>query len=602
MKTQLNTRPNILKAGLILIICSLIGSCVKLTPEPLSFFAPENVFVDKAGLESGLVTCRKQMKFEWVGDAFDAGTCRTPIVYEYAFSDLSVIGSPETKEIHNLVTQLTPTTNFNLHLRYWLLGWDGIKYANTVISGVNIATFESEEEKNAILAEGYFHRAYWYYLLVNQFGDMPLVLEAVTAPKLDYKTASRHKILTQMKEDMEFSVKWLPMTAPAGAVSRAAGEHMLAKVDLALGDFQGAVDAATRCIENYGHKLMTERFGVNAGQAGLDVFNDLFNEDNISSPENKEGLFVVQERFGIPGDGSENGSFRMRNFVPYWSNGGIVKTPDGKQGTTYDAAPYDGYEEVDSLGRGIAKIRPSNYGQYDIWQDCGTDIRHNANNWYDKSRLWYNRPPSKGGSATWFGKPIQQKFVSDTIRCFFSFPIVKILIHKDDLNKGKSPSGGFTDSYVFRLAETYLIRAEAYWWMHNAAKATADVNAIRSRAKAPLLSNVTLDDILDERARELYLEEHRKSELTRIAYLKAQLHQDGYTMENFSTKNWYYDRVMAKNNFYGTEYFYSTNAYIMKPYHVLWPIPLNWILANSGAHINQNLGYPGSESNVPPEE
>ncbi|SEA36518.1 Starch-binding associating with outer membrane [Arachidicoccus rhizosphaerae] len=583
------------------VLAGSIG-CVKLDPEPLSFYAPENVFTDQAGLESALVTCRKQQKVEFVGDAFDAGTCRTPIVYEYAFSDMDVIGSPETKEIHNLETQLTPTSNYSLYMRYWLLGWDGITYANTVISNVPNATFESEEAKNAILAEGYFHRAYWYYLLVNEFGDVPLSLDEVTTPKLDFKTASRTKILKQMKSDMEFAVQWLPITVQPGQVNRAAGEHMLAKIDLALGDFQDAIDAATRCIENYGNHLMTSRFGVNANVDSLDVFNDLFNPDNISASENKEGLYVVQERYGITGNGSENGSYRMRNLVPYWSNGSSVKTPDGKQGTTYDVSPYDGYDEVAKLGRGIAKIRPSNYYQYEVWANSGTDMRHNSNNWFDKSRLYYNRPAAKGGSATWFGKPIQAAFVSDTIRCYFSFPTVKVLIYKDDINVGGSPSGGYTDSYVFRLAETYLIRAEAYWWLNNIPKATEDVNTIRARANAPLLSNVTIDDIFDERARELFLEEHRKSELTRVAFLMAQEGKNGYSISNFSEKNWYYDRVMAKNNFYGTQYFYSTNSYVMKPYHVLWPIPENWILANSEGHINQNIGYPGAENNVAPEQ
>ena len=74
---------------------------------------------------------------------------------------------------------------------------------------------------------------------------------------------------------------------------------------------------------------------------------------------------------------------------------------------------------------------------------------------------------------------------------------------------------------------------------------------------------------MHERARELYIEEHRKVELTRIAFLKAQLGKDGYSLSNFSEKNWYYDRVMEKNNFCAEQYFYSTNAFIMKPYHVL---------------------------------
>ena len=97
----------------ITAIWLLIGasSCVDLTPEPLSFYAPENTFMDKEGLDALLVTSRKQIKWEWFGDAFNAGYCETPIVYEYAFSDLSVIGSPPVKEIHDLKTQLTPTAN-----------------------------------------------------------------------------------------------------------------------------------------------------------------------------------------------------------------------------------------------------------------------------------------------------------------------------------------------------------------------------------------------------------------------------------------------------------------------------------------------------------
>lgn len=590
------------KISFLLILTALVSSCVDLSPEPLSFYAPENTLIDKSGLDALLVTSRKQIKWEWFGDAFNAGHCETPIVYEYAFSDVSVMGSPETKEIHNLETQLTPTTNASLHMRYWDLSWNGIKYANTVISRIDNATFTSEEERNAILSEAYFHRAYWYYILTHQWGDVPLILEEVTNPKLDFYTASRWTILEQMKEDLEFAVQWLPVSVKPGAVNRAAGEHLLAKIYLSVGEFQNAADAATRCINDYGLKLMTSRFGVNASNPKLDVFNDLFNEDNISSSENKEAIFVVQERFGIQGNVADNGSARMRNFVPYWSNGSAIRTPDGKPGTTYDAAPYAGYEQLDSLGRGIAKIRPTNYSQYEIWSGAGNDLRRNSNNWYDISRLWYNRPATKGGSATWFGKPVQREFVSDSMRCYFSFPIVKVLIYKDDINRGRTPSGGFTDSYVFRLAETYLMRAEAYWWLGQAGKAAADVNAVRSRVNAPLLDNVTLDQILDERARELYLEEHRKIELTRIAFLKARLNKDGYSLNNFSEKNWYYDRIMDKNNFFKEEYFYSTNAFVMKPYHVLYPVPLTAITSNSQGHINQNVGYPGAETNIPVEQ
>ena len=253
----------------------------------------------------------------------------------------------------------------------------------------------------------------------------------------------------------------------------------------------------------------------------------------------------------------------------------------------------------------MAKIRPTNYAQYELLKDRGNDIRYNENNWFDKSRITYNRPKSKGGSEKYFGKPVDPKYCTDTMRCYFSFPIVKVLIDKDDPNKGgKVPIGGYTDQYIFRLAETYLNRAEARWWQGNIKGATEDINEIRNRAKATPLpeSSATLEDILDERARELFLEDHRKTELTRIAFLKAKLGIDGYSLDNFSEKNWYYDRVMEKNNFFKDKYFYSTNAFIMEPYHVLWPIPQNAIESNTQGRINQNYGYDGYEDNIPVDE
>ena len=157
------------------------------------------------------------------------------------------------------------------------------------------------------------------------------------------------------------------------------------------------------------------------------------------------------------------------------SNYTFIWAMDGKNGTTDASGIYDGYEQLEELGRGLAKIRPTNYAQYELWKDCGDDMRHNSNNWYDKSRIKYNLPASKGGSAAYFGQPVNPAYCTDTMRCYFSFPIVKVLIDKDDPNAGgKVPVGGFTDQYIFRLAETYLNRAEAYWWLGKNDLATED--------------------------------------------------------------------------------------------------------------------------------
>src|SRR5690606_22465794 len=117
--------------------------------------------------------------------------------------------------------------------------------------------------------------------------------------------------------------------------------------------------------------------------------------------------------------------------------------------------------------------------------------------------------------------------------------------------------GGQSDGHVYRLAESYLLRAEAYVWKGDLASAAADVNAVRARAGAAHYTpdQINIGTVLDERARELYYEEHRKTELTRMAYIfaktgKAAYNGKTYSQETFSENNFFYDRIMEKTDFY----------------------------------------------------
>ena len=144
--------------------------------------------------------------------------------------------------------------------------------------------------------------------------------------------------------------------------------------------------------------------------------------------------------------------------------------------------------------------------------------------------------------------------------------------------------GGNTDWYVMRLAETYLIRAEAYVWKGDMANAAADVNEVRTRAKcAPYTAaNMSIGTILDERARELYYEEGRKTELTRIAYLFAKTGKPyngkTYTLANFSTSNFMVDRILEKNVFYQNEFCYYPPGCISESVNTMYYGPFRNLL------------------------
>jgi hypothetical protein len=126
---------------------------------------------------------------------------------------------------------------------------------------------------------------------------------------------------------------------------------------------------------------------------------------------------------------------------------------------------------------------------------------------------------------------------------------------------------GFTyqDQYLFRLAETYLLRAEAHLGAGSPGLAAADLTTVRARSNASIVSSgqVNIDFILDERIRELGIEEKRLLTLMRLG-------------------KWY-DRVVMCNPFY---------ASAALPKYNLWPIPQSEIERNRGAVLAQNPLYP----------
>lgn len=83
---------------------------------------------------------------------------------------------------------------------YWDEGFKGIKYANIVLSRIDAGTYKDEAERNAVLGTAYFQRAYRYYKLTHQFGNVPFLDREYTEPKLDFYSHDRWSILEQLKK------------------------------------------------------------------------------------------------------------------------------------------------------------------------------------------------------------------------------------------------------------------------------------------------------------------------------------------------------------------------------------------------------------------
>lgn len=583
-------KPNRKNIITIILLSVFIQSCQDdwLEIRPLSFYAPENVYIDKAGLDAVLLTSRKNLRQDFYGFG-------NTNFHENLSSDLGV-DCADVASLQNFNTGLTPNGSgrFNLSNLAWNRAFNTIRNTSVAISRIDKPEWTSENEKNEILGEAFFHRAYWYYRLIHQYGDVPFISKEHTEPKLDFYTHSRKTILHKIRDDLEFAAAWVPESVEPGKINSAAVKHLLTKVYLANSQFDKAIETATSIINDGKYSMMTERFGNVANDDRFNVIWDLHQKENKSIPANTEGILVCQDKFGYP-DASTDGTASMRNFSPFWCRTGFFNDPDGRPATT--DAHYN--PQILAIGRGVGQFRPSNYFNYELWAGSEADLRHDSDtNWMPKNKVLVNNP-----NSAYYGQPLDINHLNslrDTFKAIYPWPHYKIYV--SDEIRPHQPIGGNSDWYIFRLAETYLLRAEAYFWKGELANGAADINKVRARSKAPLISaaDVSIDYILDERARELYLEEPRKTELTRIALIMAENNIDGYSLANFSEKNYWFDRVEEKN-FYNKGVTWLTNSYQISPYHVFWPIPQDAIDSNTKGRINQNIGYNGAGGNISPK-
>jgi hypothetical protein len=591
----------------VIALLMTANSCKEswLEPKPLSIFIPENTLVNESGFKAALASCANNMRPEFYEDG-------APIITENIFSEVAVEGTTDKfGPAVNMNILITPDANlnsgdFNRIGWYWDRGWLGIRLANTIISRLPEATF-NQTAKDIIKGKAFFYRAYQYYRLVHQFGDIPTSFKEIKEPKLDFQTVKREVILQRIKAELDTAAQFVPWVQDKGDVNKAAVLHLLTKVCLSLGLIDEAITASSAVIGNSSYRLVNSRFGADMGDTKKNVIWDLHRPANKASGINTEVVFLVTDRYGDQ-NATVGGVNTMRQALPFFTVNTIL-TPDGRVGMT----PNFGVE-IDlgsQFGRGIGRCRATGYATRDIWDD-DKDLRHDttSGNWMTMGQLVYNNPAIKGVSP-WYGRRLQlftnngalAVSTGDTIRTWFDWPHYKLFI-PDQI---RTPfQGGNSDWYVFRLAETYLLRAEAYWWKGDLASAAADVNAVRTRAKCSpyTAAQVDIGTILDERARELYYEEPRKTELTRVAFTFAKTGKPykgkTYNAGNFHLSNFWYDRVMEKNNFYRLNVKnVRGDAYTISPYHSLWPIPRPSILANPNGQINQNRGYSGSETNQP---
>lgn len=641
---------------LALFMCGILFSgCSEdfLKPNPLSFYEPTATFSTVSGLDAGMAICDRHLKLYWATDHNEMLTIGT----EYIFSELMVASATDKGNmLCDVANTLTPSVVDDEHQNLgrtnsiWFL-WDqtyyGIMYANTVIQFVDAVESLDEATKNAYKGRAYFHRAFRYYNLVFQFGDIPLVTKILEVPKQNYRSTKQEAILEMLRQDLEFAVQWVPDQKDmnlVGQVNKGACRMLLAKVYLALGDYAKAKAELDTLINSPEYSLVTgTQFGTfnDGGEPQTwpitrNIIWDMHRPENKLISANKEVIM------GLPNRGSDQESFvkmlTMRILYPF-AFASHIKTKDDKQAVMNlrrNHADYNPkYDYMRAFGRGIATFRNTYFHSRSLWAVNGKmdegDLRHNSEvgNWVRMEDYRVNNKASVhfGERLTLFddnGKLL----CSDTLRRWSEVPHYKLYLDDpvNDANIAGSDglrgatNGGNADWYLYRLAEAYLLRAEAKYYINeNDPTIKDDLNIIRERANCSELytGTVTIGDIMNERARELYWEEWRNVELTRASLCLARSGKPDEWGNTYNLSNW--DKQEGTDAQGGSYWYQRINHYsmynkgrisidatgnanpnfTMDKKNVYWPIPEKAITANNRGELAQNLGYDGYNPEAP---
>ena len=445
----------------------------------------------------------------------------------------------------------------------WRIFYRQVNQANAVIARAEGVEDMDATLKSRRIAEAKFLRALAYFNLVRHYGDIHLSLEETEGVEITANKTSASEVYAAITSDLNDAISGLEDNpSDYGRASIPAAQFLLAKVKLSQPspDASGAESLMTAVINNPRFSLLSD-------------FSDLWRLDN---ERNSEVVWAIQNSKSQVDEGLDGYGHRGHLY--------FLMEYDKKPAMTRDT----------ENGRPWKRFRPTEYLMDVVFADRQNDSR------YDKTfkHVWYANvgndggpngvPVKKGDTALYIPGPgldkngvdmdaywteAKQKTVNYEVYTSNewdtrTFPSLNKWI--DNSRPNRQHTQGQRDYLLMRLADAYLIRAEARLAQGNTSGAADDINVIRTRAawdasKVAAMqitaADVDIDFILDERARELVGEGHRWFDLKRTGQLIS--------------------RVKAHNS--------DAKANI-KDHHIVRPIPLSQIDRTDGGYA-QNPGY-----------
>ncbi|MGV8092347.1 MAG: RagB/SusD family nutrient uptake outer membrane protein [Mangrovibacterium sp.] len=594
----------ILQLSILLIAISLQSCKDFLEEESETSFTSSTLFETKEGLEKmvlALYSYERGMVTK--GD----NSVLAAVIFGERVTDLVVFFTGTDAGLSRYASPGSSSGQMGLlYSPYWTYRYYIIGRTNEIIHyGEKLG-----DDTKEIVAEASFWRAYCYYGLYSRFSKLYLTTEPVLKENLEnltYQPADSAVIFNLMYDDLNKAIEGLPYTAAnnmTGRVTKATARHLKALVAAWAKDWQTVTEQvdAIDTDSNYALNLVPDP-------------SNIFNSSDLYTSETLWALRFSNVRGGGGGHrmGSQYGnSIAEQKFTHKIINGTLVKYHEENLGKQWGVALPNSY---------LISLYPEN------------DKRLNA---YYKTHYTYQNPQElitipvseptlvNGvlvNSTTNFSGAPYQVHLGDTIfgrdifaatrskidrRSFLpsSLKLIDIWSKPLDTDNG---SASFKDIMIFRLAETYLLGAEAYMHLNNQAKARDYYNRTWTRAgNDPEAGTVTFEMIKNEHARELAFEGRRWDFLKRNGIWYQQMRSYAGDFTKYPESSLPYNPAT-----YGIsdgrdpkfkpnpDYYFDFNGadtdvlvrFNVQPFHKNWPIPQDQIDAMGAENFPQNPGY-----------
>lgn len=466
---------------IIAVLINTMASCKKdfVDIQPQGQFLTSNYYQNKEQAFAALVAAYDPIRK-------NSGGFENMIALMNSGSDDHYTGGGNASDGNQLQAFSNYTMTSNLMAgSYWNDPYQGIFRANVLLQKLPDVPMD-EESRTRFAGEAKALRALYYFNLVRMFGRIPLILEPLTAATMyDVEQSAPEAVYAQIEKDLTEAIDALPPTVAlateGGRFTKGAAKALLGKVYL----YEKKNDlAAAQLAEVNGTPGGTSAFGYKL----LDNFAD---------------LWVVSNKFNTESILEETHSAAGNSDWGFWGSG-------RDEGNTLNVmvGPRS-YERKDNAAPDL----PSGWS-FNVF----------TQNFYDFIK---NDPRAE---ATLLDlNALQTAGHADYIPGYMNtgYFLNKFLPRKSDVSTG----GGATElnyrqnTYVIRLADTYLMEAEALG--ATGARAQALLDAVRDRVGLPSIP-VSMNAIKNERRAELAGEGHRWFDLVRWGDAPAVLGSRGF--------------------------------------------------------------------------